>query len=142
MPVRDGAENRFDPAEKGSGVREKGRGGGNHGFEVWQCEGRPEVNCGTVFRKFERGERRRISTRWDHGRHHHGTLQDSRTEYVFAPNGAGIPRQKRDAGADWATIVSQLRADRDIAARRKPAANHNALVDTHTDFPLWSERYD
>src|ERR1051325_7621846 len=85
MPVRDGAENRFDPAEKGSGVREKGRGGGNHGFEVWQCEGRPEINCGTVFRKFERGERSRISTRWDHGRHHHGTFQDSRTEYVFSP---------------------------------------------------------
>ena len=87
-------------------------------------------------------ERRRVPARRHHRRHHHRAFEDQGTARVLAAHGACLPRQAGDAGADRPAAFGGLCARGHLRRSGSRLRINAQLVDTHTDFPLWSERYD
>jgi tetratricopeptide (TPR) repeat protein len=69
-------------------------------------------------------------------------ISDVWPEDLLSPNGAGLPRQAGHPGADR----EQLKAAYVLGGSLRRSGNrlriNVQLIDTGTDFPLWSERYD
>ena len=58
------------------------------------------------------------------------------------PDGAGLSRQAGHAGADRPAAGRGLRAGGSLRRAGTRLRINAQLMDTHTDFPVWSERYD
>ena len=115
----------------------------NRGFASRRRASRTEqVDRRSLLREPQRREGRRVPPRRHHRGHHHRAVEDQGLKIFSRPTVLAF----RDKPVTPAQIGQQLGAAYVLDGSLRRAGNRlriNAqLVDTHTDFPLWSERYD
>ena len=111
-------------------------------FSARRHQGRGALDRRAVLRELERRQRGRVLPRRHHRRHHHRALEDQGTEHLLAPDRARLSRQAGHAGADRPAARRRVRAGGSLRRAGNRLRINAQLVDTRTDFPLWSERYD
>ena len=90
----------------------------------------------TVFREPERREGRRVLSRRDHRRHHHGALEDQAARDLSRARDAGVPRQARDRRRRSASSSAPPTCSRAAIRRAGNRAAHHRAARGRADAAL------